>query len=92
MMLSSSAVDQGAGRQTRNHGEIHRHWTPAVRQPWMRPKGLTIAKTLAMISTVTHTAGWKKSLARRSTGLDYSSVRDHEPVMTKLLGPARCSS
>ena len=40
----------------------------------MRPKGLTITKTMAKVSVVTDTAGVKKSVARRSTGLDYSSA------------------
>ena len=39
----------------------------------MRPQDLTTAKTVAKISVVSNTAGGKKSLARRSTGLDYSS-------------------
>jgi hypothetical protein len=39
----------------------------------MRPQDLTTAKTLAKISVVSNTAGGKKSVARRSTGLDYSS-------------------
>jgi hypothetical protein len=39
----------------------------------MRPNGLTIAKTLTQVSVVTDTSGGKKSVARRSTGLDYSS-------------------
>jgi hypothetical protein len=38
----------------------------------MRPQGLTTAKTVAKVSVVSDTAG-KKSVARRSTGLDYSS-------------------
>jgi hypothetical protein len=33
-----------------------------------------MAKTVAKVSVVTDTAGGKKSVARRSTGLDYSSV------------------
>jgi hypothetical protein len=40
----------------------------------MQPNGLTIAKTLVKVSVVTDTAGGKKSVARRSTGLDYSSL------------------
>jgi hypothetical protein len=39
----------------------------------MRPQDLTTAKTVAKTSAVSNTAGGKKSLARRSTGLDYSS-------------------
>jgi hypothetical protein len=39
----------------------------------MRPQDMTTAKTVAKISVVSNTAGGKKSLARRSTGLDYSS-------------------
>jgi hypothetical protein len=39
----------------------------------MRPQDLTTATTLAKISVVSNTAGGKKSAARRSTGLDYSS-------------------
>jgi hypothetical protein len=39
----------------------------------MRPQDLTTAKTLAKISVVSDTAGGKKSVARRSAGLDYSS-------------------
>ena len=41
----------------------------------MRPKGLTTAKTVAKINVVSSTAGGKKSAARRSTGLDYSSSK-----------------
>jgi hypothetical protein len=33
---------------------------------------LTTAKTVAKISVASNTAGGKKSVARRSTGLDYS--------------------
>jgi hypothetical protein len=40
----------------------------------MRPQDLTTAKTVAKISVVSNTAGGKKSVARRSTGLDYSSL------------------
>jgi hypothetical protein len=40
----------------------------------MRPQDLTTAKTVAKISVVSNTAGGKKSVARRSTGLDYSST------------------
>src|SRR5919202_6340914 len=40
MMLSSSAVDRVLGIQTGNHGETHRPWTPGLRPPRMRPKGL----------------------------------------------------
>jgi hypothetical protein len=58
----------GYGRQTGNHGETHRRWTPAVRPPRMLPKGLTIAKTVVKVSVVTDTADGKKSVARRSTG------------------------
>jgi hypothetical protein len=39
----------------------------------MRPQDLATAKTVAKISVVSNTAGGKKSVARRSTGLDYSS-------------------
>jgi hypothetical protein len=39
----------------------------------MRPQDLTGAETLAKISVVSNTAGGKKSVAPRSTGLDYSS-------------------
>jgi hypothetical protein len=39
----------------------------------MRPQDLTTAKTVAKVSVVSNTAGGKKSVARRSTGLDYSS-------------------
>jgi hypothetical protein len=35
---------------------------------------LATAKTVAKISVVSNTAGGKKSVARRSTGLDYSSA------------------
>jgi len=35
---------------------------------------LTPAKTVAKISVVSNTAGGQKSVARRSTGLDYSSA------------------
>ena len=40
----------------------------------MRPQDLTTAKTVAKISVVSNTAGGKKSVARRSTGLDYASA------------------
>jgi hypothetical protein len=40
----------------------------------MRAQDLTTAKTVAKISVVGNTTGGKKSVARRSTGLDYSSV------------------
>jgi hypothetical protein len=40
----------------------------------MRPQDLATAKTVAKISVVSNTAGGKKSVARRSTGLDYSSL------------------
>jgi hypothetical protein len=39
----------------------------------MRPQDLSTAKTVAKISVVSNTAGGNKSVARRSTGLDYSS-------------------
>jgi hypothetical protein len=39
----------------------------------MRPQGLTTAKTVAKVSVVNDTGGGKKSVARRPTGLDYSS-------------------
>jgi hypothetical protein len=39
----------------------------------MRPKGLAIAKMVAKVSVLTDTAVGKKSVARRSSGLDYSS-------------------
>jgi hypothetical protein len=39
----------------------------------MRAQDLTTAKTVAKISVVSNTAGGKDSVARRSTGLDYSS-------------------
>ena len=39
----------------------------------MRAQDLTTAKTVAKITVVSNTAGGKKSVARRSTGLDYSS-------------------
>jgi hypothetical protein len=39
----------------------------------MRPQDLTTAKTVAKFSVVSNTAGGKKSVARRSTGLDNSS-------------------
>ena len=42
----------------------------------MRPQDLTMAKTVAKISVVSNTAGGKKSVAGRSTGLDYSSARN----------------
>ena len=42
----------------------------------MRPKSLTMAKTVAKVSVVSDTAGGRKSVARRSTGLDYSSLPD----------------
>ena len=38
----------------------------------MRPEDLTTAKTVAKISVASNTAGGKKSVARRYTGLDYS--------------------
>jgi hypothetical protein len=41
---------------------------------------LTTAKTVAKISVVSNTAGGKKSVARRSTGLDYSSLTDGQLV------------
>ncbi len=37
----------------------------------MRAQDLTTAKTVAKISVVSNTAGGKKSVARRSTGLDF---------------------
>jgi hypothetical protein len=46
----------------------------------MRPQDLATAKTVAKISVVGNTVGGKKSVARRSTGLDYSSF---------ATGPAR---
>jgi len=42
----------------------------------MRPNGLTIAKTMAKVRVVTDTAGGKKSVAHRFTGVDYSSITD----------------
>ena len=39
----------------------------------MRPQGLAMAKTVAKAGVVSDTAGGKKSVARRSTGLDHSS-------------------
>jgi hypothetical protein len=39
----------------------------------MRPQDMATAKTVAKVSVVSNTAGGKKSVARRSTGLDYSS-------------------
>ena len=57
----------------------------SVRLPGMRPQDLTRAETLAKISVVSNTAGGKKSVAPRSTGLDYSSgfiaVRVTPPLM-----------
>ena len=47
----------------------------------MRPQDLTTAKTVAKISMVSNTAGGKKSVARRSTGLDYSSSRTGDRSM-----------
>ena len=49
----------------------------------MRPQDLAAAKTVAKIRVVSNTAGGKKSVARRSTGLDYSSSR----VMTENWTP-----
>jgi hypothetical protein len=43
----------------------------------MRPQDLATAKTVAKISVVSNTAGGKKSVARRSTGLALFLV---EPV------------
>jgi hypothetical protein len=46
-------------------------WSPAAPDA---AQDLTTAKTVTKISVVSNMAGGKKSVARRSTGLDYSSV------------------
>ncbi len=48
----------------------------------MRPPDLTTAMTVATISVTGGTAGGKKSVARRSTGLDYSSIELNNPGST----------
>jgi hypothetical protein len=46
----------------------------------MQAQDSTTAKTVAKISTVSNTTGGKKSVARRSTGRDHSSL----PVPVQL--------
>jgi hypothetical protein len=46
----------------------------------MRAQNSTTAKTVAKISTVSNTTGGKKSVARRSTGRNHSSL----PVPVQL--------
>src|SRR5690349_344065 len=72
MMLSSRAVDRVLGYRlatTANSSPLD-CWTPAARG--YGPRGFTTAKKME-VSVVSDTAGEKRNLARRSTGLDYSS-------------------
>jgi hypothetical protein len=52
-------------------------WSPAAPDA---AQDLTTAKTVAKISVASNTAGGKKSVARRSTGLDYSSIGLNSPA------------
>src|SRR5215470_6382710 len=72
-MLSSNAVDRVGGDRLQTTPELMTVGLPGVRPPRMRAQDLTTATTVAKISVVSNTAGGKKSAARRSAGVDYSS-------------------
>jgi hypothetical protein len=74
MMLSSSAVDRVLGIGLATTARLIALGLLEFRPPRMRPQGVYHGPRRWKGSVIGDTAGEKKRVARRSTGLDYSCL------------------